>query len=232
MDPHTLSTNLFSPFPTMSYRTMPRYANSDLGEFRNLLFSNKAPKPTSAALVFGTLFHSLLLEDKQPQGISPQMSKQLTAMCEAVARNRFAASVAPAAQVEQVRIWDDKVTGLPCKAQLDIWVAENELIVDVKTTSARSYGEFLKSCEQYSYDRQAAFYLDGTPGARRFVILGVQKQAPYEVFYFEASAARGCIEGGRKKYQGLLKGVQRTEFVPSSWCIKKLPRQSMAVHAA
>lgn len=209
---------------------MPRYANSDLSEFRNLLFSNKTPKPAGAALVFGTLFHGLLLESIVPDDVSPAMSKQLNAMRESVLCNKFAASVLEVAQVEQVQLWEDKVTGLPCKAQLDIWVAQNELIVDIKTTSARSYREFLKSCEEYGYDRQAAFYLDGTPGARRFVILGVQKQAPYEVFYFEASACRGCIEGGRKKYQGLLKGIQRTGFVPSSWGIKTLPRQAQALH--
>lgn len=208
----------------MSYRTMPRYANSDLSEFRNLMFSNKAPRPSGAAQVFGTLFHALLLEGKQPADVTPKIEKQLTAMHEATMSNRFAASVLPVARVEQVQVWSDPATGLLCKAQLDGLVEENELIVDVKTTSARSYGEFLTSCELYQYDRQAAFYLDGTPKAKRFVILGVQKQAPYEVFYFEASACRGCIEGGRKKYQGLLKGIQRTSFVPSSWGIKTLPR--------
>ena len=229
---HTLAHKPFSPFPSMSYRTMPRYANSDLSEFRNLLFSNKAPKPAGAALVFGTLFHRQLMESVVPDDVSPAMSRQLNAMHASALHNKFLANVLETAQVEQVRIWDDKITGLPCKAQLDLWVIENELIVDVKTTSCRTYGEFLKSCEQYGYDRQAAYYLDGTPGAKRFVIIGVQKQAPYEVFYFEASACRGCIEGGRKKYQGLLKGVQRTGFVPSSWGVKTLPQQVQLLRAA
>ena len=138
-------------------------------------------------------------------------------MRESTLRNRFARGVLEVASVEQVQLWEDKQTGLPCKAQTDIWVSENELIVDIKTTSARSYGEFLQSCEDYAYDRQAAFYLDGTPQAKRFVILGVQKKAPFDVFYFEASACRGCIEGGRKKYQGLLRGIQKSGFIPSSW---------------
>ena len=121
----------------MSYRTMCRYANSDLTEFRQLLFSNKAPKPAGAARVFGTLFHSLLLESRLPDNLSSAMSKQLGAMRESVLRNKFALNVLQSAEVEQVRIWDDKETGLPCKAQTDIWMAENELIVDLKTTSAR-----------------------------------------------------------------------------------------------
>ncbi|WP_461054766.1 PD-(D/E)XK nuclease-like domain-containing protein [Spirosoma arcticum] len=216
----------------MSYRTMRRYANSDLGEFRNKLFSNQALRVSGAAQVFGTLFHGLLLEAKLADDVSPKMTSQLNAMRESALGSKFLANVLQAAQVEQVRTWVEPLTGLPCKAQLDIWAAENELVVDIKTTSARSYGEFLKSCEDYHYDRQAAFYLDGTPEAKRFVILGVQKQAPYEVFYFEATACRGCIEGGRKKYQGLLKGVQRTGFVPSSWGLKTVPQPTPALHAA
>ena len=204
----------------MIYRSMPRYANSDLSEFRDLLFSNKVPKPPGAAQVFGTLFHSLLLEDKLALDLTPKMAKQLSSMRESTLRNRFARSVLEVASVEQVQLWEDKQTGLPCKAQTDIWVSENELIVDIKTTSSHSYGEFLQSCEDYAYDRQAAFYLDGTPYAKRFVILGVQKKAPFDVFYFEASACRGCIEGGRKKYQGLLRGILKSGFIPSSWDCK------------
>lgn len=201
----------------MNYRTMPRYANSDLGEFRNRLFNNKTVKPSGEALVFGTLYHSFLLQAQVPSDITPKMNNQLKAMREAALQNKFVRVVLEAAQVEQVQVWVDNQTGLPCKAQTDIWLAEDELIVDIKTTSCRSYGEFLQSCEDYAYDRQAAYYLDGTPNAKRFVIIGVTKQAPFGVFYFEASACRGCVEGGRKKYQSLLRGIQREGFIPSSW---------------
>ncbi|GAA4465244.1 hypothetical protein GCM10023189_45590 [Nibrella saemangeumensis] len=201
----------------MDYRSLPRYANSDLTEYRNQLFSTKPEKSFQAAQVFGTLFHSLLLEGSEPQAIPQATRKHLYAMRDSVRQNRFASKVLEAGQVEQVWHWDDPQTDLPCKCQTDIWVAATELIVDVKTTSAKSYGEFLDACNEFAYDRQAAFYLDGLPEASRFVLLGVQKKAPYEVFYFEASATRGCIEGGRKKYQSLLKGIQRSGFVPSSW---------------
>lgn len=203
---------------------MPRYANSDLSEFRALLFFNQLAKPAPMARQLGTIFHGLLLlNESLPATVSPKMHKQLNAMQKAVWQNKFARQVLEVGQMEQIQLWQDQQTGLPCKAQTDIWVAENELIVDIKTTSARSYTEFLASCEAYGYDRQAAFYLDGKDGAKRFVILGVQKQAPYSVFYFEPSADRPCLEGGRKKYRGLLRGIQRTGFVPSAWGINRLP---------
>lgn len=198
---------------------MHRYANSDLGEFRDSLFSFKTKKPSTPALALGTLFHSLVLEGVSPTNSTPAVNRQLRAMGEAVLRNNFARTVLADGLVEQIKIWTDDRTGLPCKALNDLWVAGHGLIADLKTTSARSYGEFLRNCEEYCYDRQAAFYLDGNPDADRFVILGVQKQAPYGTFYFEATACRGYMEGGRRKYRSLLRGVLENKFIPSSWQI-------------
>ena len=199
-----------------TYRTMNRFANSDLSEYRNLLFGLPTKK-NGPAQQFGTSFHALLLEHILPINITPTQLKHMQLMRESVLRNRFARTVLETALVEQVQTWIDPITGLPCKALTDIWETDTQLIVDVKTTSAQSYSEFLRHCEQYDYDRQTAYYLDGTPQAKRFVILGVQKKAPYEVFYFEGSACRGFVEGGRKKYRRLLGGIQRDGFTPSSW---------------
>lgn len=201
----------------MDYRQLPRYANSDLGEYRNSLFSFSARKPSQAALLFGTMFHSLILECNAPEEVSPATAKQLGAMRESILKNRFARQVLLRAEVEQVRTWTDPQTGLPCKSKIDILNEQEGLIVDLKTTRTKTYGEFLKSCVEYDYDRQGAYYLDGVEGAERFVILGVQKQPPFGVFYFEATSARGCIELGRKKYRALLGGIARSEFIPSSW---------------
>ncbi|WP_018619752.1 PD-(D/E)XK nuclease-like domain-containing protein [Spirosoma luteum] len=199
----------------MSYRTLPRYANSDLGEFRNLLFGYPI-KPQSGAQTFGTLFHALLLENKPDAALTPARLKQAQTMRDAVLKNLTSRQLLELASKEVVKIWDDDRTGLLCKARLDLWEPDQALIVDVKTTSCRTYGDFLNQCEQYDYDRQAAFYVDGSQ-ARRYVILGVQKQAPFSVFYFEATACRGCIEGGRKKYQALLKSIKEVGFQPTSW---------------
>ncbi len=196
---------------------MPRYANSDLSEYRNLIFTNANGRPAAKAMLFGTMFHALLLESIAPQEVKPAIMKQLAAMREGALNSQFVRTILDAGYVERVQLWNDELTGLPCKSQTDIWVPDEGLIVDVKTTSARSYGEFLSHCEQYGYDRQAAFYLDGNPQANRFVILGVQKRAPFEVFYFEASAYRPFLENGRKKYRCLLRDIHRHGFIPSSW---------------
>lgn len=72
-------------------------------------------------------------------------------------------------------------------------------LIDFKTTSSPDLTHFLTTIEKYDYDRQAALYLDML-GATRFLIIGVQKKAPHEVWCVELTALPGLLEQGRKKY--------------------------------
>jgi hypothetical protein len=200
-----------------TYRTLPRYANSDLGEFRQLRFSLHPKPATSLAQQFGTQFHAWLLEGQLDPSLPHQQQEQLAAMRKAALKQPLVHQLLTNGLAEQVQLWTDPLTGLPCKAQTDLWLANSGLLVDIKTTNARTYREFLASCVDYRYDRQAAYYLDGTPGARRFVFIGVQKQPPFQTFYFEATDCPGFVEGGRKQYRALLSAIQRVGFIPSSW---------------
>jgi len=80
---------------------------------------------------------------------------------------------------EQIAIWTDRVTKLPCKAKIDLQTGVH--IYDLKPTRAHSQEMFEQMAIRYQYERQAAFYLDGTR-AKVFVLIAVQKQAPYQVF--------------------------------------------------
>lgn len=215
----------------MDYRSLPRYANSDLTEFRNLIFNRNA-KPCPSAQEFGTAFHQWMLEDVEPHDLTTARQKQAAAMRSALLDNAFARFILKEGQTEKVQLWDDQGTGLPCKARLDIWLPQDGLIVDIKTTSAKSYREFLAACYLYDYDRQGAYYLDGTPHASHYVILGVQKQAPWSVFYFEATSCKGCIDGGRKKYTALFREIQKRRFQPSSWPLEPFPINSLTRQAS
>ena len=63
---------------------------------------------------------------------------------------------------------------------------------------------FLTTIEKYDYDCQAALYLD-VPGATRFLITGVQKKVPHNIWRVELTATPGLFEQGRKKYSTLLR---------------------------
>jgi len=62
----------------------------------------------------------------------------------------------------------------------------------------------MASCQRYEYERQAAFYLDGT-GAETFVIYGIQKLPPYQVF--RKRYTKREMEIGRLEYRFILNKV-------------------------
>lgn len=128
------------------------------------------------------------------------------------------------AERERVILFTDPVTNLACKARLDLVYTspkrQSALVMDFKTTSARTQAQFLQSCYDYDYDRQAAFYVDSLRHAEsgewdatrrfRFVFIGVMKQKPHRLFAVDATSLPGFLDYGRKKYQFWLKKWRET----------------------
>ncbi len=213
----------------MDYRSLPRISNSDLTEFRNHLFGYKPYKPVKA-MQFGSALHELILERSGQQtetvaDIADTSDRRLLhSLANQVHRDKFCRWALRFSRKEAVQLWHDPATGLALKSKLDI-VYKNRLIVDIKSTSQKTYSDFLRSLRTYDYDRQAAFYLDSV-GASRFLFVGVQKVKPYNIWIVEPS--RGFIEAGRKKYRALLREWKRRElagqpFTPSSWQSENQP---------
>jgi len=172
------------------YRSLPRIANSDLTELKNHLFG-KPDFQSGPAQEFGTRFHDLLLleTDVVPTGKEATAQRR---MLDVMRSDPLFCRLMESAQVETAQLWDDESTGLPCKARIDMRVPDERLIADVKTSSARSQNEFVSNCYRYDYDRQAAFYLDGYRQtgvfADQFIILGIQKQKPHNLYVVEIAA--------------------------------------------
>lgn len=123
---------------------------------------------------------------------------------------------------ERVVLFTDPTTQQACKARLDLVYTspkrQNTLILDFKTTSARTQAQFLQSCYNYDYDRQVAFYLDSlrhadngewaTTKRFRFVLIGVMKQKPHRLFAVDATSIPGFVDYGQKKYRFWLRKWQ------------------------
>ena len=209
----------------MNYRQLPRISNSDLTEFKDYIFGEKQVKPVHA-FAFGSALHELILERSaaQPQvildlptGVDLNLVQQLAQIART---DPFLSWALRFSRKETVQLWSDPATGLDLKSKLDI-VHKQSLVVDIKSTSCKTYSNFLRSCDRYDYDRQAAFYLDSI-SAKRFVFVAVQKVKPFNVWIVEHHTAGSFIESGRKKYCRLLREWKRRadrgeEFVPSSW---------------
>lgn len=216
--------------PADDYRALSRIANSDLTRLKEEQFAKNSPsgKPqaqfiSEKALEFGRVFHQHLQE---PESIGTVMAQLLPDLLPAdtakrqtlmhiIRQDAFCRQYLRQSERERVVLFTDPQTDLACKARLDMIYTSpkrrSALIIDVKTTSARTQAQFLQSCYQYEYDRQAAFYLDSLQYAEtgewqstrqfRFVFIGVTKQTPHRLFAVDATALPGFVEYGRKKYR-------------------------------
>ncbi|NVO84479.1 PD-(D/E)XK nuclease-like domain-containing protein [Hymenobacter terrestris] len=193
-----------------SHRALPHVSNTDLSNLKAELLGQPR-RHNSPALTFGTAFHEAVLEPARycpPPTLAPAQRRLLDTLATAVRRNRYCRDLLYRGTPELTHTATHAETGLPVKIRPDLLLTTPRLgrrvLVDFKTTSCRDYAQFAATVEQYDYDRQAAFYLD-VMQADRFLIVGVQKRAPNDIWLLEVSADAHAMAQGRKKYQRLLR---------------------------
>ncbi|MGA0557768.1 PD-(D/E)XK nuclease-like domain-containing protein [Larkinella sp. VNQ87] len=208
----------------IDYRSIPRVSNSDLTRLKEECLGYTPSRfVPQRAMQFGRAFHSHLLEPESVGGIIDQLlpdmkpveSGRLEQLTEQVRRDSFCRRYLRQSDRERIILFTDPETELACKARMDMVYTSpkkrNALILDFKTTSARTQSQFLQSCYDYDYDRQVAFYVDGLRHADsrewaqtrqfRFILIGVQKQKPNRLFAVDATSIPNFVEYGRKKYR-------------------------------
>ncbi|WP_426061228.1 PD-(D/E)XK nuclease-like domain-containing protein [Hymenobacter sp. B1770] len=195
------------------HRALPQVSNTDLSALKNELLGQ--PRQLNpVALAYGSHFHTAVLEPSHYQRTDERGIRwaDLETLARQVRRQRYCRDLLYRGQAEQSYTATHTATGVGVKLRPDLLVrsrAGRQLtLVDFKTTSSPNLAHFLTTIVKYDYDRQAALYLD-VFGATRFLIIGVQKKAPHEVWLFDATAAPGFIEQGRKKYSTLLRHAAR-----------------------
>lgn len=206
--------------PYDDYRALPAIANSDLSRLRDAL-NGRPPRPSSSggggALGLGTAFHTALLEpDLYEPGLPGINDTLIWWMVDGVKLNPAMNQLLTIGTPEPSCIFTEPTTGTLCKLRADLVVdhpGEPYTIVDFKTTLARDYDHFVAQCSGYDYDRQAAFYSDALH-ADRFLLVGVQKVEPFELFVFEVPPY--MLAEGRAKYLRLLRLLQPEAPVPSA----------------
>lgn len=87
-------------------------------------------------------------------------------------------------RVEHSIFWEDEATGVKCRCRPDFW-REDNIVVDLKTTTDSSSWSFGASAWEYGYDRQSAFYSDGIKAVtgsapEAFVFIAIEgKEEPF-----------------------------------------------------
>ena len=191
------------------HRALPHVSNTDLSVLKNELLGQ--PRQLNpVALAYGSHFHTAVLEPPHYARTDERGIKwaDLEQLARQVRRQRYCRDLLYRGQAEQSYTATHTATGVGVKLRPDLLVrsrAGRQLtLIDFKTTSSPDLAHFLTTIEKYDYDRQAALYLD-VLGATRFLIIGVQKKAPHDVWRVELTATPGLIEQGRKKYSTLLR---------------------------
>jgi len=96
-------------------------------------------------------------------------------------------------------VWQDKETGLMCKARYDYYQKDIPMITDLKSTSDCSPEGFALDVFKYGYFQQAGFYCLGhealTGEEPLFAIFAIEKEPPFVHASYELGAR--TIEAGK-----------------------------------
>jgi hypothetical protein len=209
-----VSGEIICNMPAAIYHGTKALSKSGLDQFRKSPAHFRAwqdgttKNESSPALEFGTAVHMAILEpelfaksyavftgDRRTKdgkaayeaiiasGMNPLNQEQwdnITGAAAAVHAHPAAAPLLNGIQTEVSCF--DSWNGVKVKARID-GLAE-DYIIDVKTTQDASLSAFAKSCAQFRYHVQAAWYQRIT-GINRFVFIAVEKEAPYGVACYE-----------------------------------------------
>ena len=134
---------------------------------------------------------------------------QATAMVLSIDKHPIASQLRKCDYLQHPMIWVDPVTNVVCKGLPDAIKAGNALI-DLKTTQVADMREFARTCANFGYYMQAAFYIDGwkalTGEELPFIFIVVESSAPHCVATYRLDDA--AIEAGRSRYRSALRLYQ------------------------
>lgn len=144
----------------------------------------------------------------------------VSGILKSISKHSIASSILAGGASEESYFWRDADSGILCKCRPD-FNREGRIVVDVKSTLDASYRSMQRDIANFKYHVQAAYYLDGITQVLgqthdTFLILAVEKSAPYGVQVFEIDEA--TIEAGRQEYKRalmILKKCQETGVYPA-----------------
>lgn len=195
------------------YFNYPAISNSMLSEFESKVFGMYKPD-LEHAYEFGSIVHQLILEPHRellaPKKVSPTEIESIWKIYDSAMAHPQLSWFCRFSQKEVEVFWHDTGhTDLPLKSKLDAVYRDNDIVIDLKTTSCKTEKAFRQSIKRFNYLRQAAFYTDSVQG-KRFLFFAIQKHEPFNVFTVELTPQE--LQTGRNHYRQLLDLAHRQNY--------------------
>jgi hypothetical protein len=126
--------------------------------------------------------------------LSAEDAQTVRAMAASLRRNEFARAALTNGQAEVTLIWQDKETGVMCRARPDFLPTKRRIITDLKTARDGSPSGFSKAVTSYGYHISAAHYFAGIEavfGERpsNWLNIVLESDAPHVVALYELPAS-------------------------------------------
>lgn len=166
---------------------------------------------------FGDLRTKLAKQDREDWrainghkiAISADDDARIKAMCEALRADKDASLLLSGGMAEQTVLFD--LDGTPCKARFDYYITSLSAIIDLKTTTDASERGFARSCANFRYHVQQAFYstaaMHAGLAADHFAFVVIESEAPHAVAVYDLDL--DAVLAGQALYERDLRTLNR-----------------------
>ena len=199
------------------YYSRPEVSNSDLGSLEKFFQPPAFEINLEGAYRFGSLVDAMITEPDQVDiykmtiaGVQFEKEEWEKArkMKNVFFADPFCKNLAGQCEMQKVSVKSAFAINyggvdftLPMRAKWDFFAPKIDLSGDLKTTAATTQAQFEETISHYSYDRQAALYMD-LEGKTNFIFIGISK-SNYKIFKVPVKKGSDIYNSGKEKYQKL-----------------------------
>lgn len=200
------------------YYDRPEVSNSTLGELEKYWLPQSFIIDLEAAYRFGSLLDAMITEDHlvdyfkrtvMGEAFTKEEFQKAMDMRRVFFNDPFCKSLAAQCEMQKVTIkknfpieYGSFSFALDMRCKWDFFAPKIDLSSDLKTTACTSQKQFEESIKHYSYDRQAALYMD-LENKSNFIFIGISKVAPHKIFKVPVKRGGEIYNSGKAKYQEL-----------------------------
>lgn len=200
------------------YYSRQEVSNSALSELEKYWLPQQLVIDLEAAYRFGSLLDAMITEPDKVNYFNRTVDGTLfnqddfykaTEMKRIFFRDPFCKALAAQSDMQKVTVihdWPIDYNGfvfeLDVRCKWDFFRSDIDLGADLKSTACTSQKQFEQSIHHFSYDRQAAWYMD-LGQKNNFMFIGISKTAPHKIFKVPVRRGDNIYKSGRAKYEEL-----------------------------